>query len=496
MRPPMTSVSRTRFHIHASQLRGLAGELGHVWGGADKFAGAFRAKGRGQYRSYKKLICRSKPNLYSATRVGAITLLYASPLYYRDQRRRNHYQYFQYGAANAVDVEIDVLRKVGKCIASRFRRPAGPIHPIAMRPPMTSLFERRRPLLRFAESPAPAAIATSPHAISEVRGFQMSSGLGNSYVVLQVRTQSGLVGYGECNSLSGSDLRATNQAVVGRAASSYQALDGLAPPAVRGGLNIALLDIVGKATQAPIYRVLGGPTRNKARAITRLSGSTDEELQSDLQKQLAAGFRAFLIPIPPPTARNQGSDFVRAGVTRMQAMRASALDADFALEARAQLTPGDAASLAAAVERLHPLWFDEPCTVSNLETIRKIADETVVPLGFGRTIYDPGTFQDLLREGLIDLLRPDILTHGITGIRRLSAMAETYYVDVAPWHEGGPIATAAALHAAASIPNFFIAQSPGSTEGATLHDGFFDLPKGPGLGITVDEKMLEGKRIA
>jgi hypothetical protein len=78
VRPPMTFVSRTRFHIHASQLRGLAGELGHVCGGADKFAGAFRANGRGQYRSYKKLIYRSKPNLYSATRVGVITLLYAS----------------------------------------------------------------------------------------------------------------------------------------------------------------------------------------------------------------------------------------------------------------------------------------------------------------------------------------------------------------------------------------------------------------------------------
>jgi galactonate dehydratase len=317
-----------------------------------------------------------------------------------------------------------------------------------------------------------------------------------SYVVLQVRTRSGLVGYGECNELSSSDLKATNQALAGRAASAYQALDGLVPATMRGGLNIALLDILGKATQAPIYRVLGGPTRNKARAITRLSGTTDEELQSDLQKQRAAGYRAFLIPIVPPAARNQGSVFVHAAAARLQAMRSAAPDADFALEARAQLTPGDAASLAAAVERLHPLWFDEPCPVSNLETIRKISEETVVPLGFGRAISDPGTFQDLLREGLVDLLRPDILTHGITGIRRLAAMAETYYVDVAPWHEGGPIATAAALHAAASIPNFFIAQSPNGGVGATLSDGFFDLPKGPGLGITVDEKTFERNRIA
>ena len=351
-------------------------------------------------------------------------------------------------------------------------------------------------MMLFGQAAPAETVATSPHPISEVRAFQMgTAGSEDSYVVLEVRTDSGLVGYGECNSLSGTELKATNQAVAGRAATSYQVLEGLAPPNVRGGLNIALLDIVGKATKAPIYRVLGGPTRNKARAITRLAGSTDEELQSNLQTQLAAGFHAFLIPVPSPTARNQGSDFAHLAKARLQAMRNAAPNVDFAFEAQAELTPGDAASLAAAVESMHPLWLDEPCPVSNLETIHKIADETVVPLAFGRTISDPGTFQDLLREGLIDLLRPDLLTYGITGIRRLSAMAETSYVDLAPWHKGGSIANAAALHAAASIPNFFIAQATRSSGEPALRDGFFALPKGPGLGIEIDEKTFEGNQI-
>jgi galactonate dehydratase len=336
-----------------------------------------------------------------------------------------------------------------------------------------ALAVRRERLLRFAQSPSPATTASHAHLIVGVRGFQMSN-----YVVLQVRTGSGLVGYGECNQLSGPDLAAANQALMGKVASSYQALDQIVPVAMRGGLNIALLDILGKATQAPLYRVLGGPTRHKVRAITRLDGSTDDALKNDLHKQIAAGYRAFLIPVISPA--------------RFQALRDIAPDADFALEGQGQLTPGAAASVAAGMEHLHPLWFDEPCAVSNLETIRKISEETVVPLAFGRTISDAGTFQDLLREGLVDLLRPDLLTHGITGVRRLAAMAETYYVDVAPWHAGGPIAHAAALHAAASIPNFFIAQS----SAAEAQNGFFELPKGPGLGITVDEHTLEGKQIA
>jgi galactonate dehydratase len=283
--------------------------------------------------------------------------------------------------------------------------------------------------------------------------------------------------------------------VVGRAATSYEVLDPLVPRAVRGALNMALLDILGKATNAPVYRVLGGPTRNKARAITRLSGDSDGQLADDLKQQFVAGYRAFLLPIPAPAARNQGSDYIHAAVARFEAMRAAEPTADFAVECSSELSAGDAAALATAMEKLHPLWFDDPCAVSNIATLHKISDETVVPLGFGRGIVDAGVYQQLLREGVIDLLRLDVLTYGITGMRKLAALAETYYVDVAPWHEGGAIANAAALHAAASIPNFYIAQLVNPAAGA-VHEGYFTLSAEPGLGVEVDERQLEKGQIA
>jgi galactonate dehydratase len=86
----------------------------------------------------------------------------------------------------------------------------------------------------------------------------------------------------------------------------------------------------------------------------------------------------------------------------------------------------------------------------------------------------------------------------------MAAVAEPYYIAVAPYHNGGPVASAAALHLAASLPNFFIQQIPlpaadqdrkmraaltGSIE--MVRDGFAPLPSVPGLGITVDEKALE-----
>jgi galactonate dehydratase len=98
-------------------------------------------------------------------------------------------------------------------------------------------------------------------------------------------------------------------------------------------------------------------------------------------------------------------------------------------------------------------------------------------------------------------VRPDLARHGISQSRRISALAETYYVAAAPFHDGGPIATAAALNLAAGIPNFFIQQVPHLSAGEdrrmrarlagdaieTVKDGFLQLPRGPGLGITVDE---------
>jgi galactonate dehydratase len=177
---------------------------------------------------------------------------------------------------------------------------------------------------------------------------------------------------------------------------------------------------------------------------------------------------------------------------------------DFVLDGAAGLSPGVAGTICDALERFHLLWFDEPCPSLNVAAIQKLALERVTPLGFGRSIHSGVHFQDLLREGALDVLRPDIARNGITQIRRMAAMAETYYTAVAPYHDGGPIATAAALHLAASLPNFFIQQIPapqaeedirmrasitgGSIE--TVKDGYAALPTGPGLGITVDEDVL------
>lgn len=348
---------------------------------------------------------------------------------------------------------------------------------------------RRRARLAggFVPQVAAAVPQSEEHAIAEIRWFPVREPVsGNRYAMVRVKTRSELTGWGECAQASEQDARALEKEWIGRPATLYAAIDGSTPLA--GALDMAMLDILGKACHAPIYRVLGGPTRHKIRAFT--------------DSAEAPGFHAVALRVPPPAARNRGKayqDQVRALAKLLGD------DRDFVLDAHGRLTPGDAASVAATIESSHPLWFDEPCSVSNLEVVRKISAETVTPLGFGRGIGDPGVFQALLREGLVDVVRPDIWVHGISGTRRIAVLAETYYVAIAPHHDGGPVATAAALHLAASVPNFFIQHVPRPEAAAdremraaivsagleTARDGFLELPRGLGLGIDVNEAALE-----
>ncbi|MBS1876466.1 MAG: hypothetical protein JSU00_24840 [Acidobacteria bacterium] len=319
---------------------------------------------------------------------------------------------------------------------------------------------------------------------------------GRILQLLKATTREGLTGWGEARGAVAADLADASRHWQGKPATAY----GTIPPGpLSGALDTAFLDIVGKAAKAPVYRLLGGPTRNKARAFASIS---DEEA---IAAARAAGHKALAIRLPAPKARNQGQPYTAAVQSLANSVRAT--EADFILSANSRLTPGDAARLATELERLHPLWFDEPCPIANQQTIRKIAEESVLPLGFGRDIQNPAIFQDLLRQSLIDIARPDIVHFGVTGCRRIAALAETYYVAVAPNHEAGPIATAAALQLAASLPNFFIQHIPLPTAPEdramraeiagpieTVKDGFCALPDGPGLGVQVNEQALEKYR--
>jgi len=346
-------------------------------------------------------------------------------------------------------------------------------------------------------------------AITDVAAWTLREPMSErKYSVVKILTRSGLSGFGECAALPATEFAVAKKALIGRAATEFEVTAPLLAdvPTARAALNIAMLDVVGKATHAPIFQVLGGPTRYKARALVAIAGDSDAVLVASMRRGQAAGFRAFLVPAPPAAHSNQGQAYVLATKRRLETLReAAGSDADFVLDGGGRLTPGDAQMVSAAIERFHVLWFDEPCLSTNLAAVKKLAAENVTPIGIGRNIRECSAIQDLLREDVVDIIRPDIGRNGISQIRRMAAIAETYYVAVGPTHDGGPIGTAAALHLAAALPNFFVQQIPWpeaeedrrmrreltAAPVEIVKEGFAALPVGPGLGISINEQALE-----
>jgi galactonate dehydratase len=356
---------------------------------------------------------------------------------------------------------------------------------------------------------APQAAATDGLSIVNMRGWRLREPSSNRrYTVLRLETRDGLVGYGEGSAATAAEMAEARAAAVGRRPNETEFIRHrlAATPAMEAAVNCAFLDLLGKRTKTPVYQFLGGPTRFKARVLAHLQGQTEDALLAPLQQAARQGFKAFTVPIPARDSlwRMQAYvDAVRARVTWARSVAGA--DLDFVLDAAGALTPGDAALLATALEKDRVMWFDEPATVLTNDALARIAEESVMPIGLGRRVTDISTFQNLLRWGSIDLLRPSLGLNSISKIRRMAAIAETHYVAVAPYHDGGPVATAAGIHLAASLPNFFIQQIPFPTaerdramraeltsgNQETAKDGFAPLPNRPGFGVEVDERALD-----
>jgi galactonate dehydratase len=350
---------------------------------------------------------------------------------------------------------------------------------------------------------------------------------GRQSVVLQIKTESGPEGWGEVPARPDvrsalASIRDAESILVGQDATAIVAIEAKMndagrrrnspiPAAVYGGINMALHDVMGKLTKAPTNEVLGGPTRNKVRVMTPLQGSNDAQLIASLERSMAAGYRTVSVPLLMPIGKSSGQPFydrVRQLLERMREVGGGEID--FALDCHGLLTPAEATSLGKTLEPFHLLWLDEPCHRVQQAALAGVAAETSTPLGLGLEVESNSEFQDLLRHDAVDVLRPDVQRWGISALRKVAALAETYYVALAVRNTGGPIATAAALQLAAAIPNVFAVEVPlpasdeelamrrglAGSEFESVKDGFVKLPVEPGLGLQLNRDRLQQFRSA
>lgn len=273
------------------------------------------------------------------------------------------------------------------------------------------------------------------------------------------------------------------------------------------GIEQALWDIKGKYYNAPIYDLLGGACRDRIRVYNWIGGDRPRDVGEEAKKQIAAGFTAVKMNATDEMHYIDSHSKVEQTIARIAAVReAGGPDFGIGIDFHGRVHKSMAKILAKELEPFRPMFIEEPVLPENTEALKEIARYTSCPIATGERMYTRWGFKQLLAEGIVDIIQPD-LSHagGILETRKIAAMAEAYDVAVAPHCPLGPIALAACLQLDACSPNAIIQeQSLGIhyNKGNDLldyvkdssvfayKDGYVSNLTGPGLGIEINEEKV------
>lgn len=271
------------------------------------------------------------------------------------------------------------------------------------------------------------------------------------------------------------------------------------------GIDIALWDLKGKSVDRPVYELLGGPQRDSIWSYaSSLRFRGIETTIAEAKEFLADGYDAMKLKIG--SNRNDG----RADIELATALR-EAVGPDIFLSADANCGFERPAAMAVAreLERLGYAWFEEPLAPDDHDGYAAMADALDMPIAGGETEFTRFGFRELFAKRALDIVQPNVSrAGGFTECMRTAALAESYHVPYAP-HTGSTTAVchAAELHLSAALPNFLIYEDMQSDwskselnplrhsllarEVSTRTGSRHSLPSGPGLGIELNEDVVD-----
>lgn len=274
------------------------------------------------------------------------------------------------------------------------------------------------------------------------------------------------------------------------------------------GIDQALWDIKGKYFNTPIYQLLGGACRESVRVYSWIGGDRPSDVGREAKEKAEAGFTAIKMNATEELQYIDSHKKIDYVLERVAAIREyCGDDLEIGIDFHGRVHKPMAKVLAKELEQFRPMFIEEPVLPENNEALREIAHATSIPIATGERMFSRWDFKQLLSDGYVDIIQPD-LSHagGITECRKIASLAEAYDVAVAPHCPLGPIALAACLQVDAVSHNVFIQeQSLGIhyNKGNDLldyivdpavfdyKDGFVQLPTGPGLGITINEEYVK-----
>ncbi|MFC6825283.1 galactonate dehydratase [Halopelagius fulvigenes] len=295
------------------------------------------------------------------------------------------------------------------------------------------------------------------------------------------------------------------------------------------GIDQALWDIKGKIHGMPISEFLGGPVRDRIRLYQHVRTkaevasanddsddrdgenqvSSPEAFVEDARRQINAGFDALkLVPFGMLDAVAKPGDVDRARTVVRAVREEVGPDVDLALDFHGRASKASAKQMATALEEFDPMFYEEAVTgPEHANNYRELARHTSVPIATGERRHSRWAFKEVFEDGAVDIVQPDLCyAGGISELHRIGTMAEAYDVALAPHCPFGPIALAACLQVDAAMHNAFIQEQIvhredyldysllsylENPEVLAQEDGHVDVLTEPGLGITVDEEIVQ-----
>ncbi|KAF3032968.1 hypothetical protein E8E12_001775 [Didymella heteroderae] len=273
------------------------------------------------------------------------------------------------------------------------------------------------------------------------------------------------------------------------------------------GIDIALWDLKARKLNVPIYQLLGGKVRDKLKVYAWIGGDRPADVKAQAQARKDQGFLAVKMNATEDMHWLDSPSALDAAVQRLKTVKELGMDAGMDFHGRVHKPM--AKQLARALEPHHPLFIEEPLLSEHIGGIKQLSELTTCPIALGERLHSRWDVRPFLEQGCVDILQPDI-SHvgGISEMKRIAAMCETYDVALAPHCPLGPIALAACVQVNASVSNFVIQEmslgihynSQNGDQDLTsytknpevwdVEEGYIKLMDGPGLGIEVDEEQI------
>jgi galactonate dehydratase len=358
--------------------------------------------------------------------------------------------------------------------------------------------------------------------VTDVRTYVLDPGGGKNWLFVKVETDAGIHGWGECYTQADRDsaiethVQQLARYLVGRDphqikhftfvaytdfASKRGAMDLYC---ALSGIEQALWDIVGKALNTPVYNLLGGACRDRIRVYANgWGGRTPEELAERAQQLVSQGFTAMKFdPFPGPWRTHISREEERAAVECVRAVReAVGPDVELLIEVHRRLAPIHAVRVARMLEEYQPFWYEEPVSARNLDALAEVRRAITLPVVTGEELYTKAEFREVFEKQAADILNPDVCNcGGILELKEIAAMAEPYFVAMAPHnYNSTTIGLAATVQVCAAIPNFLITEyfvnftargDEISVSPLRVENGYIPLPATPGLGVDLDEEAM------